>query len=92
MRPRDYAGDYESGSGDPVSASPYLLVADVAERLHCSTRTIHGMTSAREIPHRRLPGQRRCLFLAADLERWEGSCPLEVVELPRADASSGRRG
>jgi excisionase family DNA binding protein len=58
-----------------------MTVGDVAERLHCSKRTIHGLTSAREIPHRRLPGTRRCLFLEADLAAWEAGAPLEVVEL-----------
>jgi excisionase family DNA binding protein len=66
-----------------VSASPYLLVEDVAERLHCSTRTVHELTRLREIPHRRLPGSRRCLFLEADLAAWENGAQLELVELPR---------
>jgi hypothetical protein len=66
-----------------VTVSPYLLVEDVAERLHCSTRTVHERTRLSEIPHRRLPGSRRCLFLEVDLAAWENGAPLELVELPR---------
>jgi hypothetical protein len=39
-----------------VGSSPYLLVEDVAKRLHCSTRTVHELTRTSSIPHRRLPG------------------------------------
>jgi excisionase family DNA binding protein len=66
-----------------VSTSPYLLVEDVAERLHCSKRSVHELTRRREIPHRRLPASRRCLFLLEELEAWEAGAPLEVLELPR---------
>lgn len=66
-----------------MSASPYLLVEDVAERLHCSTRTVHELTRTLAIPHRRLPGGRRCLFRPDELEAWENGAALEVVEQPR---------
>jgi excisionase family DNA binding protein len=66
-----------------AARSPYLLVEDVAERLRCSTRTVHELTRTSAIPHRRLPGTRRCLFRAAELEAWENGAPLDVVELPR---------
>jgi hypothetical protein len=66
-----------------VSASPYLLAVDVAERWHCSIRTVHERTRLREVPHRVLPGSRRVLFVAADLDAWEAGAPLEAVELPR---------
>ena len=33
----------------------YLVVEDVAQRLHCSTRTVHELTRTNSIPHRRLP-------------------------------------
>jgi len=65
------------------AVSPYLLVEDVAERLHCSTRTIHELTRTNSIPHRRLPGSRRCLFRPDELEAWENGSPLEVTALPR---------
>jgi hypothetical protein len=61
--------------------SPYLLVEDVADRLHCSTRTVHELTRTAAIPHRRLPGSRRCLFLKVELEAWEAGAMLEVREL-----------
>jgi hypothetical protein len=60
-----------------------LLVEDVAARLHCSARTIHELTRTLAIPHRRLPGSRRCLFLVAELEAWEDGAELEVRELGR---------
>jgi excisionase family DNA binding protein len=66
-----------------LSASAYLLVEDVAERLRCSTRTVHELTRTYGIPHRRLPGSRRCLFLADELQRWEAGAELEVRMLPR---------
>jgi excisionase family DNA binding protein len=66
-----------------VNGSPYLLVEDVAERLHCSTRTVHELTRTNSIPHRRLPGSRRCLFRVDELEAWENGAPLEVTALPR---------
>jgi excisionase family DNA binding protein len=63
--------------------SPYLLVEDVAERLRCSIRTIHELTRTNSIPHRRLPGSRRCLFRPDELEAWENGSPLDVTGLPR---------
>jgi hypothetical protein len=66
-----------------VSASPYLLVEDVCARLHVKPRTVHEWTRLREIPHRKLPGSRRCLFLEAELVAWEAGAQLEVVNLPR---------
>ena len=63
--------------------SPYLVVEDVAERLHRSIRSVHELTRTCAIPHRRLPGSRRCLFLLDHLEQWEDGAELEVVELAR---------
>ncbi len=72
----------EPVAGLPIpSRSPYLLVEDVADRLHCSVRKVHGLTSASAIPHRRLPGSRRCLFLVAELEAWEGGAALVETKL-----------
>ena len=65
-----------------MTVSQYLLVEDVAERLRCSTRTIHQLTRTCSIPHRRLPGARRCLFRAEELDAWEAGTPLEVVQTP----------
>ena len=66
-----------------VAVSPYLFVEDVAEHLRCSTRTIHELTRTLAIPHRRLPGGRRCLFRLDELEAWESGAPLEVIQTPR---------
>jgi excisionase family DNA binding protein len=66
-----------------VSASPYLLVEDVAERLRCSVRSVHELTRTLAIPHRRMPGSRRCLFRLDELEAWEDGAALEVLELDR---------
>jgi hypothetical protein len=64
-----------------MSESPFLLVADVAERYSASTRWVLERTRLRTIPHRRLPGSRRCLFLVEELRAWETGAALEVVEL-----------
>lgn len=66
-----------------MSASPYLLTEDVAARLHVSTRTVQELTRTGAIPHRKLPGTRRCLFLPAELSAWENGAELEASELPR---------
>lgn len=62
-------------------ASPFLVTAEVASRLRCSTRTIHELTRSGRIPHRRLPGSRRCLFRVDELEAWEDGATLRVIEL-----------
>jgi hypothetical protein len=59
----------------------YLIVEEVARRRRCSVRTIHGLTAAGLIPHRRMPGERRCLFIEQELTAWEDGAPLETVEL-----------
>ena len=64
-----------------MSASPYLTVEQVAERLHTSVRSVRERTRLAQIPHRKLPGQRRCLFLAHELDAWLDGAPLDVVEL-----------
>jgi excisionase family DNA binding protein len=66
-----------------VGSGPYLLVEDVAERLHCSIRTVHELTRTSSIPHRRLAGSRRCLFRVDELEAWENGSALEAIDLPR---------
>lgn len=66
-----------------MSASPFLLVEDVAEMLGCSPRTVHERTRLREIPHRKPAGVRRVLFLEDELRAWLDGAPLEVEELPR---------
>jgi Helix-turn-helix domain len=86
-QPLDPAADAgsENGGGQrvPSTSSPYVLVEDVAARLHCSRRTVHELTRTCAIPHRRLPGSRRCLFLIEELRRWEEGATLEIQELAR---------
>ena len=65
------------------ASSPYLLVEEVAQRLRCSTRRVRELCRLHEIPHRKLPGSRRLLFLAQELELWENGMELEAIELPR---------
>jgi predicted DNA-binding transcriptional regulator AlpA len=81
----------ESPGGDPLvqriavqrsGASPLLHVSDVADLLGCSVRSVHERTRLGEIPHRKLPGARRCLFLEADLLAWIDGAALEMLELP----------
>lgn len=59
--------------------SPFLTTIDVAQRLCCSTRSVHELTRSLRIPHRKLPGTRRCLFLEAELRAWEDGADLEVI-------------
>jgi len=72
-----------SNSPDQPRGGGYLLVEDVAARLRCTKRTVHELTRTAAIPHRRLPGSRRCLFRADELEAWENGAPLVVTALPR---------
>jgi excisionase family DNA binding protein len=61
----------------------FLTTREVAVRLRCSTRTVHELTRLRLIPHRRLAGLRRCLFLEDELAAWEDGASVEAVELPQ---------
>jgi len=63
--------------------SPYILVEEVAKRLHVTPRTVHELTRTAAIPHRRLPGARRCLFREDELTAWENGAALEHVTQPR---------
>jgi excisionase family DNA binding protein len=63
-------------------ATGFLIVPEVAQLLRCSQRSVHELTRTAAIPHRRLAGQRRCLFVEQELEAWMDGAPLEVVELP----------
>ena len=65
------------------AASPFLITPEVATRLRCSVRTVHEFTRQGLIPHRRLPGSRRCLFREDELEAWERGAPLKAVALER---------
>ena len=66
-----------------TSKSPYIGVPEVAERLQVSERAVYELTRTSAIPHRRLQGTRRCLFLVDELEQWEAGAELQVIEPPR---------
>lgn len=60
----------------------YLVVEDVAQLLHVSKRTVHELTRTGAIPHRRIGGTRRCLFVRAELDQWLDGAELDVDDLP----------
>jgi excisionase family DNA binding protein len=64
-----------------VADSPFLITPEAAARLRSSVRTVHELTRLGLIPHRRLPGSRRCLFRKEELEAWEAGAILEKIEL-----------
>jgi hypothetical protein len=68
----------------PVArVSPFILVADVAARYHCSEWTIHERARLGQIPHRKLAGSgSRLLFVPADLDAYDAGALLERIDLP----------
>src|SRR3954471_10997578 len=62
---------------------PFLTVEDIAELLHCSRRSVHELTRTGRIPHRRIEGTRRCLFVPDELDAWLDGAELKVLETPR---------
>jgi hypothetical protein len=63
--------------------SPFILVADVAARYHCSEWTIHERARLGQIPHRKFAGSgSRLLFVPADLDAYDAGVPLERIDLP----------
>ena len=66
----------------PIPSS-YLVTSEVAALLRCSIRTVHELTRRSAIPHRKMPGSRRCLFLESELSRWLDGETLEVITLKR---------
>jgi hypothetical protein len=66
--------------------SRYLLVEDVAKLLGCSVRSVHERARLHQLPHRRLGGTRRLLFLEDELRAVIDGAELEVVKT----ASGGR--
>ncbi len=67
-----------------MTATTFLTVEEVAELLRTSPRVIHERTRLRQIPHRRLPGTRRCLFVREEVELYVTDQPdLEIIELDR---------
>jgi excisionase family DNA binding protein len=65
----------------------YLTVEQAAALVNCSPRTIHELArQGARIPHRRIGGTRRLLFLEAELHAWVDGAELEHV----ATANGGR--
>jgi excisionase family DNA binding protein len=62
--------------------SPFMTSSEVAAHLRCSLRTVHELTRQGAIPHRKMPGSRRCLFLREEIDRWVDGGELEVRGLP----------
>jgi excisionase family DNA binding protein len=65
----------------------YQLAEDVAAMLGCSARTVQGLAAAGRIPHRRVGGTRRLLFLEQELAAWIDGAELETVETPNGGRS-----
>lgn len=53
-----------------AAGTPYLRVEDVALLLGRSTRSIHELTRLGRIPHRRIAGTRRLVFIEHELLEW----------------------
>jgi excisionase family DNA binding protein len=64
-----------------VAEDHYLTVAQVAELLHVSTKTVFNMTKDGRLPARRLPGTRRYLYVRSEI--------LELVDEYRTDRPRG---
>jgi excisionase family DNA binding protein len=60
-------------------SSRYLTLAEAARLLDLSTYTVRTRASAGEIPHRKLPGSFRILFLEHELAAWVDGAPIETV-------------
>jgi len=66
---------------DPGAIVTYLTTEQVAALFRCSTRSARELTRTTRIPHRRVPGQRRCLFVEGEVVAWLNGGELEVREL-----------
>jgi excisionase family DNA binding protein len=60
----------------------YLTVEEAAEVVKCSVRTIHEHARRAQIPHRRIGGTRRLLFVEDELHAWVDGAELELVRTP----------
>jgi excisionase family DNA binding protein len=61
----------------------FLLSEDVAELLGLSRSTVQEQMTRCLLPHRRLPGTRRCIVPRRDFEAWLDGAELETVKLAR---------
>ena len=60
----------------------YFTTEEVAELLRCSVRSVHGLTAAGRLPHRKLTGMRRVLYPPEELVHYLDGAELEVLETP----------
>lgn len=60
----------------------FLVVEEAAELLRESPRTVQARAAKGAIPHRRVGGTRRLLFVEAELVAYLNGCELEVLETP----------
>ena len=58
----------------------YLTSEEVAELLRCSVRSVHGLTAAGRLPHRKLAGMRRVLYQPEELAQYLDGAELETIE------------
>jgi excisionase family DNA binding protein len=61
----------------------YLVTEEVAELLRQSVRSVQEKTARGEIPHTRIAGMRRTLYVPDELYAWLAGGDLETVDLPR---------
>jgi excisionase family DNA binding protein len=63
--------------------SPYITVAEAANRIGYSERTIRELCRTNRIPHRKLAGgSSPCLFVPRELDAWVDGAPLIVEPAP----------
>jgi predicted DNA-binding transcriptional regulator AlpA len=63
--------------------SGYLLAEDVAQLVGCSVRSVHEHARLGKIPHRRIGGTRRLLFIEEEITAWVDGAELERIETPQ---------
>src|SRR6478736_6475583 len=82
---RDSASSLMHLTRDPAPNSPFLssilTVDEAAKLIRLSPRTVHELVRRRAIPHRRIAGRRRLLFVERELALWLNGCELESREL-----------
>ena len=57
-----------------------LVSEEVAKQLRCSVRSVHGLTAAGRLPHRKLPGMRRVLYPREEIAQYLEGAELETIE------------
>lgn len=73
----------------PLAAVPtddFMLSEDVADVLGVSRSTVQEWLGQGRIPHRKMPGTRRCLVPVKDFQAWLDGAELEMIPL----AAGGR--